>query len=107
MPIVNRFSYFTDPLPSEEEYSIDEWKLANGAWDRILEALEDSQFVSLPEEIDPINGHDFSSFYIEVATKDTIYRSGGYGAGCDTDKVSKRFKKVWNVIFECLDDRYM
>ena len=100
--VSNPFNYFTDPLPPEGDYTVTEWQFAEGGWSRIVEALEESRFMGLPEEIPPFDGHDAPSYAIEVAANDNIYRSGGYGAGENTDKVSQRFKKVLDSLLEVL-----
>ncbi len=99
----NNYSYSPDSLPPENEYSVDTLKLPEGAWARITQVLEENNFIELPAELSPIEGYDFPSYYIEVTANGNTYKSGGYGAGHNEDKKSKRFREVFDTISDCLE----
>ena len=95
----NAFDYFSDPLPSETEYILRDHHITESAWNNITEVLRENRFLELPEELKPVNGQDFGSYYIEVKVNGDIHKSGGYGAGYNNDLSSKSFKKTWDEIW--------
>jgi len=97
--INNIFDYFSDPLPPEDEYMLTEWQVTEASWNNMIEVLRKNRFFGLPNEIAPVRGADFGSYYIEVAANGITHKSGGYGA---TYK-NNRFKNAWNGIFEYLE----
>ena len=98
----NSFDYFSDPLPHENEYELREWRISENTWDIITETLKENRFFAMPDEMRPVNGADFGSYYIEVESDGLIHKSGGYGAGYNQDSASKRFKIILNEIIERL-----
>lgn len=96
--IGNSFDYFTHPLPPEGEYARTERRITQEAWNDIVKALEDNRFDRLPEELKPVNGYDFPSYFVQVEANGDEYLCGGYGAGYGQDKASMRFKNVLEFI---------
>ena len=95
----NRFDYFSDPLPPEGEYTLSEARITESDWNSMAEILQKNRFFRLPEEIKPVNGADFPSYYIEVAGNEISHKSGGYGA----THVNRNFKNIWDGIFEYIE----
>jgi len=102
--ISNNFNFFTDLLPSEDEYSVREWRLAEGDWTRIVQALEENHFLELPEEVDTVDAYDFPSYYIEVEVNGVTHGSGGYVASEGASKSSQRLQEVFGTIYECIKE---
>lgn len=99
----NAFDYFSDPLPPEGEYALTERRITKSAWDRLIEALRQNRFYTLPEKLRPVNGYDFPSYTIQVETESGVYMSGGYGAGYGKGGESRRFRNVLDCMLACVD----
>jgi len=97
--VENAYDYFTDPLPPESEYTLNEWPILHGTWNHIVEVLKQNRFYSLPKKIGPANGNDYPNHYIEVTENGMTHQSGGYGAFYQ----NKRFRSVWDGVFESLE----
>lgn len=100
----NAYDYFSDSLPPVDKYTLSEEKITEVAWDSMVETLNENKFQELPEEIELVDGADFPIYYIEVVADGITYKSGGYGAGYNSDRISKRFKNISDKIFEQLED---
>ena len=99
----NVYDYFSDPLPPENEYTSSELRITEDDWNQIVEALRQNRFLALPETLRPVNGYDFPTIYIEIEAGGVVHKSGGYGAGYNGDRLSRRFKNILDVIEACLE----
>jgi len=97
--INNSFDYFSDPLPPENEYKLTEWQITETSWNNMTEVLRKNRVFRLPDEIAPVKGEDFGSYYIEVAANGITHKSGGYGA----TYTNNHYKSAWYGIFEYLE----
>ena len=95
----SHFDLFAGQLPSEEEYTVNEWQISEENWNHMVDALIENDFMGLPEDI-PCSAQvfDASSYYIEIETNDVVHRVGGYDVGQATDSVNKRFKNIINSL---------
>ena len=94
------YDYFNSNgmLPSEENYSMEEYALNDDDWERIVAAINDNKFSKLPEDISNDGIMDVGSFYIQVKTDEEMFLSGGWGAGYGTSKNDKRFAEITKVL---------
>lgn len=91
---VNQYDLFGGELPPNNEYTMTEYRMSEKEWETLVGAINDNNFLELPEELPPYRGVDAPAYYLQVETVDGVYKSGGYGAGHGDDKANKRFRLV-------------
>lgn len=93
------YDYFTDGLPSEDDYTVSARKVTEDEWTNLANILTRVNYMELPEEL-PVPDHfyDGCNYYIQVETADDIHKAGGYEAGREKDSDSRRFKEALEPI---------
>ena len=96
------FDYFTDPLPPDDQYTVEEWQSTEVQWNSMVDVVLENKFLDLPETIELKDGNDFGFSYIQVVANGVTYKSGGYGAEYVSDKAGKSFKAIMSEVDEQL-----
>ncbi len=99
----NGFDWLAEELPPEAPKLVREGRLTEGGWERIAAAVQGSRFMSLPEELEPIDACDIDTRYIAVRADGGVHQSGGYGAGWKDDRENRRYAEVQKVLWECIE----
>ena len=104
--IVNSYSdsgidLFSGEIPSDNNTNcdIEEITLTDEEWNNIVNAVKDSNFMDLPDELPKVKANDGSTCYIEIETTTGTHRSGGYCAGNGSGKEHERFYSVKSVLY--------
>ncbi len=90
---------FKGEIPSEDQCTIKEYTISEDEWNGLVEAINTSDFMSLPEELPKVSADDGSTSYIEVVTSEETHKSGGYCAGGGSGDEHKRYSQVHSKLY--------
>lgn len=93
------YDYFTDGLPSEDEYTVSAQEVTEHEWTNLANVLTRVNFMEIPEDLpEPEGVYDGCTYYIQVETAEGIHKAGGYEAGYEKDSDSRRFRSALEPI---------
>ena len=91
---------FAGEIPPDNKCDIKTGTISQDDWNKIVDSINDNDFMSLPEELPKVDAMDGSTCYIEVEAAEGTNRSGGYAAGNGSGKEHERFQNVKSTIRE-------
>lgn len=93
---------FEGEIPSDDKCYKKTRTISDDEWNEIINAVKDSSFIDLPEELPEVEANDGSTCYIKVKTSIGDYRSGGYCAGRGSGKKHEQFYSVKKVLMDII-----
>ncbi len=97
------FDFYSGEIPGDE-YLEEEYTVSEEAWDKLMKALGQNDFMSMPDKLPKVEAYDGSSKYILVETSAGSHLSGGYEAGNGRGRAHKRYAKVQKAFFEAISE---
>lgn len=93
------FDLLAGELPPENWYELTETEIPQDDWDRLVNAINQNDFMSLPEQLPyTTQPYDHPWYNIQVKTDSDTHDVGGYAIKSEKDKDNKRFIAIQDVI---------
>ena len=99
--VLDTFDYdlLADELPPENWYDLTETEITQDDWDRLVNAINQNDFMSLPEQLPyTTQPYDHPWYNIQVKTNSDTHDVGGYAIETEKDEANKRFIMIQDVI---------
>ncbi len=89
---------FGGEIPTEDQCEMKEYTISPEDWDSIVNAVKESNFMKLSEELPKVEAYDGSTRYLEIVTSEGTHRVGGYCAGNGAGKEHQRFAAILEAL---------
>ena len=89
---------FVGEIPPEYICKPEVYTISEEDWNSIVDAINETRFMELPNQLPGVEAFDGSDCYIKVETADSVHQTGGYCAGQSDQSEHQKFKKVRDAL---------